>query len=58
MDRFVLNCGGNYGNGSNAGVFYANGGNNSRTNANGNIGFRSALPHMSDIAGSRAFFQY
>ena len=57
MDHFAFNCGGNYANGANAGVFYANG-NNGRTNANGNIGFRSALPHMSDIAGSRACFQY
>ena len=57
MDHFAFNCGGNYANGANAGVFYANG-NNSRTNTNGNIGFRSALPHMSDIAGSRACFQY
>lgn len=39
----VFNCGGNWTNGSNAGVFYVNG-NNTRGNANGNIGFRSALP--------------
>lgn len=35
--------GGNWNNGSNAGVFYLNG-NNSRSNANTNIGFRAALP--------------
>lgn len=34
--------GGNWNNGSNAGVFYLNG-NNSRSNANTNIGFRAAL---------------
>lgn len=34
--------GGNWNNGTNAGVFYLNG-NNSRTNSNTNIGFRSAL---------------
>jgi len=52
-----LNCGGNWNNGANAGVFYSNL-NNGRGNANGNIGFRSALPHKSDIAGSRACFQH
>ncbi|MGN1369746.1 MAG: hypothetical protein ACI4WX_12825 [Aristaeellaceae bacterium] len=36
-------CGGNWNNGANAGVFYLNG-NYSRSNANSNIGFRSALP--------------
>jgi hypothetical protein len=35
-------CGGNWNNGANAGVFYVNL-NNPRSNANGNIGFRSAL---------------
>lgn len=35
--------GGSYNNGSNAGVFYVNL-NNPRSNANGNLGFRSALP--------------
>jgi len=39
--RFV-NRGGNWNNGTNAGVFNLNA-NNSRTNANTNIGFRSAL---------------
>lgn len=39
----TFNCGGNWNNGANAGLFYANG-NNSRGNANANIGFRSALP--------------
>ena len=34
--------GGNWNNGTNAGVFYLNG-NNSRSNSNTNIGFRSAL---------------
>lgn len=38
-----FNRGGNWNNGANAGVFYSNG-NNPRSNANGNIGFRSALP--------------
>ena len=33
--------GGNWNNGGNAGVFYLNG-NNDRSNANDNIGFRSA----------------
>jgi len=39
----AFNCGGNWNNGANAGVFNVNG-NNPRSNANGNIGFRSALP--------------
>lgn len=39
----LFNCGGNWTNGASAGVFYLNG-NNSRTNANINRGFRSALP--------------
>ena len=34
--------GGNWNNGTNAGVFYLNG-NNSRSNSNTNIGFRSAF---------------
>lgn len=38
-----FNCGGNWNNGANAGVFNLNG-NNGRSNSNGNIGFRSALP--------------
>ena len=57
----VVYCGGNYNNGANAGVFYCNGGNNSRTNANGNIGFRSALPHMVlrfYRRGSASFLRY
>ena len=41
----AFNCGGNWTNGANAGVFNVNG-NNARSNANGNIGFRSALPHV------------
>lgn len=36
-------CGGNWNNGANAGAFYVNL-NNPRSNSNGNIGFRSALP--------------
>jgi len=36
-----FNRGGNWNNGANAGVFNSNG-NNPRSNANGNIGFRSA----------------
>ena len=39
----MFNCGGNYNNSSNAGVFYANG-NNARTNTNTNISFRAAYP--------------
>ena len=38
-------CGGNYGNGANAGVFYCNA-NNARSNSNANLGFRSALATM------------
>ena len=38
-------CGGNYTNGTNAGVFYANG-NNSRANTGTNISLRSAYPHV------------
>ena len=40
-----FNCGGNWNNGANAGVFYANGNNSFFSNRNDNIGFRSALPH-------------
>jgi len=40
----VFNCGGNWNNSGNAGVFYLNG-NNSRDDVNANIGFRAALPH-------------
>lgn len=39
----MSNCGGNFGNTGNAGVFYVNV-NNTRGNSNFNIGFRSALP--------------
>ncbi|MCD8011669.1 MAG: hypothetical protein LUG99_00555, partial [Lachnospiraceae bacterium] len=39
-------------NGSNAGVFNVNL-NNLRSNSNSNIGFRSALPYMSDAADLR-----
>ena len=38
----MSNCGGNWNNTGNAGVFYVNL-NNARSNSNGNIGFRSAL---------------
>ena len=38
-------CGGNWNNAADAGVFYVNL-NNPRSNANDNIGFRSALPHL------------
>jgi hypothetical protein len=41
-------AGGNWNNGSNAGVFYLNL-NNPRSNSNSNIGFRSALPSLSDL---------
>lgn len=44
-------CGGNWNNGTNAGVFYVNL-NNLRSNSNGNIGFRSALPCLPDIIHS------
>lgn len=40
--EYLPRCGGSWGNTSNAGVFNVNL-NNPRTNANGNIGFRSAL---------------
>lgn len=39
----MSNCGGNFGNNGNAGVFNVNV-NNTRGNLNFNIGFRSALP--------------
>ena len=39
----MSNCGGNFGNTGNAGVFNVNV-NNTRGNLNFNIGFRSALP--------------
>lgn len=42
LSRLVI-CGGNWNNTGNAGVFNVNL-NNLRSNANGNIGFRSALP--------------
>lgn len=40
----MFNSGGNYGNGTNAGVGYSNGNWTNRGNVNVNIGFRSALP--------------
>ncbi len=42
MRRRLAFRGGNWNNGTNAGVFNVNG-NNSRSNVNTNIGFRSAL---------------
>lgn len=44
--------GGNWNNGTNAGVFYLNG-NNSRSNVNTNIGFRSALALFAMSCGLR-----
>lgn len=41
-------CGGNWNNAANAGVFNVNL-NNVRSNSNDNIGFRSALPSVSQI---------
>lgn len=38
-------------------MFYLNL-NNPRSNANGNIGFRSALPSLSEVQHSRVLFQY
>ena len=50
----VPNCGGNWNNGSNNGVFYVNL-NNSRGNSNTNIGFRSARPPQVGLGrGSRS----
>ncbi|AVO74741.1 hypothetical protein C6362_07260 [Megasphaera elsdenii DSM 20460] len=50
-------AGGNWNNGSNAGVFALNV-NNRRSNANGNIGFRSALLRTSEGAALRGYAQY
>ena len=44
--------GGNWNNGTNAGVFYLNG-NNSRSNSNTNIGFRSALALFAYVLRAR-----
>ena len=52
MQRSLLS-GGNWNNGANAGVFNSNG-NNARSNANGNVGFRSALP-SSQILQTQGF---
>lgn len=52
----LFNSGGNYNNTS-YGLASFNG-NNARSNANGNIGFRSDLSFLSDVAGSRACIQY
>lgn len=49
--------GGNWNNGANAGVFALNV-NNRRSNANGNIGFRSALLRTSEGAALRGYAQY
>ena len=53
----AFNRGGYY-NSSNSYSFPSFNGNNDRSNHNGNIGFRSALPHLSDIANSRVCLQY
>lgn len=50
----MANGGGNYNNGTNAGVFYSNGNNNSRTNTNTNIGLRVALPRSKGQGGRRS----
>lgn len=50
-------AGGNWNNGSNAGVFDLNV-NNRRSNSNGNIGFRSALLRTSEGAASRGGAQH
>ena len=49
--------GGNWNDGANAGVFDLNL-NNARTNSNGNVGFRSALPLLSETAVLRECGQY
>lgn len=51
----MFTSGGNYTNTTNAGVFYANGNNNSRTNANTNIGFRSAQSHKSKAGTPKGY---
>lgn len=48
----MLNRGGNYGNGANAGEAYGNF-NNARSNVNANIGFFCAFLHASECAGTR-----
>jgi hypothetical protein len=48
--------GGNWNNGTNAGVFYLNL-NNPRSNSNGNIGFRSALPCSQMLYTYRVYSQ-
>ena len=53
----AFNCGGNWNNGAEAGVFYCNG-NNDRSNTNANIGFRSDLPRCQKAEGLRAAVQY
>ena len=50
-------AGGNWNNGSNAGVFELNV-NNRRSNADSNIGFRSALLRTSEGAVLRGYAQY
>ena len=50
-------CGGNWNNTGNAGVFNVNL-NNTRANSNSNIGFRSALPSMSESGRLRTSRQY
>lgn len=49
--------GGNWNNGTNAGVFYLNG-NNSRSNSNTNIGFRSALALSAYVLRAKALQEH
>lgn len=51
----LFGSGGYYTYTTNAGVFYANGNNNSRTNANTNIGFRSAQSHKSEAGTPKGY---
>ena len=54
--RRSFNRGGNYNNTANG--FASFNGNNDRSNANGNIGFRSALLTGHDVASLRAYLQH
>ena len=49
--------GGNWNNGTNAGVFYLNG-NNSRSNSNTNIGFRYALALSAYVLRAKALQEH
>lgn len=55
MERLSY-AGGNWNNGSNAGVFYSNG-NNGRSNVNTNIGFRAAFLSWPEGGRLRAIIQ-